>query len=83
MNAPVIHELLNKIDAVNINTYSKLKSSLGKDLQKKTRIPLPLKTILNNTLELIYIILIIASILGMYFVSGVHEWWVKLVGHIT
>ena len=83
MKVSAINELVNQIDAVAINTYSKLKSNLSKELQKLAKIPLPLKTILNNALELIYTILIVASILGIYFASGLHTWWIQLVGHIT
>lgn len=82
MNASAINELLNQIDVVTTNTYSKFKTNLGNELQKKTKIPLPLKIILNNALELIYTILILASILGIYFASGLHQWWIQLVDHI-
>ena len=83
MNVSAINELLNQKDVVTANTYPKIKTNLGKKSQKKPQIPFPLKTILNNALELIYTILIVASILGIYIASGLHEWWVQLVGHIT
>ena len=82
MNTSVINELFHQIDEVTSNTYSKLKSGLSKKSAKQTISPLPLNTILSYALELIYIILLVSSILGIYFASGLHEWWTQLVGHI-
>jgi len=83
MNIYAINELVNQIDAVAINTSSKLNTNLSKKLQKKAKIALHLNIILNNALEFIYTILIVASILGIYFASGLHEWWTQLVGYIN
>jgi len=82
MNISAKNELVNQIDAIAINTSSKLKTNLSKELQKKAKIAFHLKIILNNALELIYTSLIVASILGIYSASGLHEWWIQLVGHI-
>ena len=83
MNTSTINQLVHQIDTVTTSAYSKLKSNLGKELIEKEKIPFPLQTILNNTFELICSILIVASILGIYIASGLHEWWIQLVGQIT
>jgi len=83
MNTSTINQLVHQIDTVTTSAYSKLKSNLGKELIEKEKIPFPLQTILNNTFELICSILIVASILGIYIASGLHERWIQLVGQLT
>ena len=83
MDTSAINELFHQIDTVTTDTYSNLKSNLIEIFNKRAKIPLPLRTILNSALELISTILIVASVLGIYFFSGLHEWWIKLVGHVT
>ncbi len=82
MNASAINEILIQIDSLAINAYSKLKNSLNKKLIKQKQIPPPLKKALNSTLELLSIIAIIALVIGTYIASGLHAWWIKLVGQI-
>jgi hypothetical protein len=83
MNASTINELVHQLDTVTTNAYSKLKSNLGKELIKKEKIPFPLQTILHKTFDLICTILIVASIVGIYLASGLHDWWIQMVGQIT
>ena len=83
MNASAINELVHQIDTVTTNAYSKLKFNLGKELIKQEKIPFPIQTLLNNTFELICSILIVASILGIYIASGLHERWIQLVVQLT
>ena len=83
MNASSINEFLIQIDSHTINVYSKLKSILNKNLTKQKQLSPPLNKILLNALELTVIIAIITLVLGIYFTSGLHSWWVKLVGQIV
>ena len=83
MNISAINTLLSQIDAIIIETCSGFISYLIAKFKKQSTIPLPLKTILNKALELISIILIVALVLGVYFVSGLHSWWGELMDHIV
>ena len=80
MNVSTKNEVLNQIDVVTTKTHSKLKPVRSKKIKKQARISLPVRTLLNNALELMFAILIIASILGIYIASGLHERWIQLVG---
>jgi hypothetical protein len=82
MSVSTKNEVIKPIDVVTTKTHSKLKPVRSKKLKKQARMSLPVRTLLNNTLELMFTILIIASILGIYIASGLHERWIKLVGQI-
>jgi len=82
MNTATINELFNQLDSVASNMYSRLKSTLRNILHIKARTSPRLNAILNNAFELIFTILIVASILGIYFASGLHGWWIQLMGHV-
>jgi len=82
MNASSINEFIIQIDSRTINAYSKLKNSLSKKLTIQKQLSPPLNKILLGALELTGIIAIITVVLGIYFTSGLHSWWVKLVGQI-
>ncbi len=83
MNVSTKNEVIKQLDAVTTHTYSEFKPDLSKNVKKQARTPRPLKNILNGTFELTFTILIVASILGIYFASGLHDWWVQLVGQIN